>query len=200
MAWKLIDLTGKIFWDIVVLKYLSPGKNWQTEWLCKCICGKEWSVCGGKLKKGQTSCGCKRNVTHGLSHSKIYRARDGMKDRCNNFRFSTRNYISKGVTYDPAREIFENFYADMWPTYKEGLTLDRIDFTGNYCKENCRRLTIQAQQNNRSDNVRITHKGKKQTLPDWARELNIKQATLLYRVKHNILIDSPLNNGRTSKR
>lgn len=41
----------------------------------------------------------------------------------------------------------------MWPTYQEGLSIDRIDWNWNYCKENCRWADKFTQNNNRSNNI-----------------------------------------------
>ena len=55
-------------------------------------------------------------------------------------KLSLKNYKSKGITYDPRWEKFENFIQDMGerPLGKE---LDRIDNTKGYFKENCRWVT-----------------------------------------------------------
>lgn len=51
-----IDLTGKRFGDLIVIKYDKNGK-----WLCICDCGNETYVASGNLNNGFTkSCGCKR--------------------------------------------------------------------------------------------------------------------------------------------
>lgn len=42
----------------------------------------------------------------------------------------------------------ENFYEDMVER-PEGMTLDRVDVNGNYCKENCRWADWSTQMKNR---------------------------------------------------
>ena len=49
-------------------------------------------------------------------------------------------------------------YEDMSKSYKEWLTLDRIDVKWSYCKENCRWATMKEQQRNRGNNVRYKWK------------------------------------------
>ena len=67
---KLIDLTGKTFGRLKVIKraddYVSPNGNRTVRWLCECSCGKSQPiiVVGNKLKNGWTkSCGCLREET-----------------------------------------------------------------------------------------------------------------------------------------
>lgn len=60
---KFIDLTGKIFGELTVIKraedlVLKSGKP-RTQWLCKCSCGNESVVSSQSLMQGTTvSCGC----------------------------------------------------------------------------------------------------------------------------------------------
>lgn len=56
---KAIDLTGKKFGRLTVIKRIGRDKYYHSTWLCKCECGKE-KICNGKyLKEGKTkSCGC----------------------------------------------------------------------------------------------------------------------------------------------
>ena len=75
---KLIDLTGKRFGRLFVIKRISnKGKKW-IHWLCRCDCGVVKSINGDALKNGGTkSCGClkkdlgswNRGITGNLSHS-----------------------------------------------------------------------------------------------------------------------------------
>jgi hypothetical protein len=60
MASNFIDLTGKRFGRLTVLRRL--GKTFQARWLCVCDCGKEHSPLGSNLRNGNvTSCGCYRH-------------------------------------------------------------------------------------------------------------------------------------------
>lgn len=55
------DLSGKFFGEIEVLRFDEKSKGTGNKrWICKCSCGKEWSVLGYNLKNGNIkSCGCK---------------------------------------------------------------------------------------------------------------------------------------------
>ena len=71
-----------------------------------------------------------------------------MKCRCNNpNQHDYQYYGGRGITYDPAWETWEGFLADMG-LRPDGMTLDRIDVDGPYCKENCRWADAQTQGSN----------------------------------------------------
>jgi hypothetical protein len=60
----LIDLTGKIFGRLTVIRRTSRGerKNKQACWLCKCVCGNKTVVGSADLRRKHAtkSCGCYR--------------------------------------------------------------------------------------------------------------------------------------------
>jgi len=93
-----------------------------------------------------------------------------------------KNYGGRGILYDPKWETFEGFWEDMGDTWKEGLSLDRVDNNGNYCKENCRWATIKVQARNKRTNRYITYKGETKTLSAWAEELNIPRSAITARL------------------
>jgi len=68
-------------------------------------------------------------------------------------------YGGRGINSD-AWEYFIDFYDDMYESYLEHVkefgekdtSLDRIDVNGNYCKENCRWVTLKEQAGNKRTN------------------------------------------------
>lgn len=58
-----IDLSGKIFGLLTVLNENGrAATGGGIMWLCRCRCGKETTVCGADLRRGETvSCGCARH-------------------------------------------------------------------------------------------------------------------------------------------
>lgn len=70
---KLIDLTGKTFERLTVIKRdFSKPNNKKAMWLCKCQCGKEVIVGGDHLRNGHTkSCGCLQKEKAAISIKSI---------------------------------------------------------------------------------------------------------------------------------
>ena len=66
--------------------------------------------------------------------------------------------------------------------YKDDLTIDRIDSSKDYSPDNCRWITIQEQQSNKSSNHWITYKGEIKTLLQWSKELRMWHGTIRHRL------------------
>ena len=66
--------------------------------------------------------------------------------------------------------------------YRNDLTLDRIDNDKGYSPDNCRWVTPSQNCCNRSTTHFVTAFGKRQSLMEWSRELNISYNTLKKRV------------------
>lgn len=91
------------------------------------------------------------------------------------------NYASKGINLCDRWLVFSQFAEDMGPRPSKEYSIDRINNSKGYFKENCRWATRQEQANNTDANVRIEINGKNQTLSEWARELGINRATMQVR-------------------
>jgi predicted nucleic acid-binding Zn ribbon protein len=117
--------------------------------------------------------------THGMSQSKPYAVWKTMRNRC---KHPTHNryasYGGRGIKVCEEWESFDTFWADMGATYSEGLTLDRIDPDGDYCKENCRWISQKEQQRNRRNNAVVNSKYGVMTLAELAEVSGIKYQTL----------------------
>lgn len=132
----------------------------------KCNCGNEFRTQIQSVKKRVTkSCGCYHkesatilNTIHGLGNHILYNVWSNMIKRCINPKCkSYKDYGERGIKVCERWRDINNFIEDMYPTFKEGLTLDRIDVNGNYEKSNCRWTTRAIQARNtrilRKDNT-----------------------------------------------
>lgn len=118
--------------------------------LCRCECGNSKRVLRGNLMAGYTqSCGCLQKertsaatTTHGLRHTELYKIWRAMKTRCYNPNHRAyRWYGAKGIVVCDSWQTFDGFVVDMGKGYAPGLSIDRINPKGNYCKENCQWLS-----------------------------------------------------------
>lgn len=58
---KLIDLSGKYFGYLKVIKRSANTKDGKAAWLCECKCGTRKVIAASNLRRGDTiSCGCMR--------------------------------------------------------------------------------------------------------------------------------------------
>ncbi len=130
--------------------------------------------------------------THGESKTHAYKAWNQMLARVrnpNNNRF--QSYGARGINFDPRWEKYENFIADMGPRPK-GMTLDRIDNNGNYCKENCRWASLIEQGRNRSTNRLLTHNGVTLCATAWAERAGIPYKTFHYRIQRGWSVEKAI--------
>lgn len=138
-------------------------------------------------------CKGQRYITHGLNKSGIYHSWQMMKDRCTNKNAQFFNrYGGRGITYPKKWETFEQFLKDMGNSWKPYLTLERIDNNKGYSKQNCRWATRYEQQQNKSNSIILEYKGKKQSLSQWSKELNISYQTIYTRYYRNMPIEKIL--------
>jgi hypothetical protein len=106
-----------------------------------------------------------------------------MKSRCESPSASGfRKYGGKGVRVCERWQDYANFLADMGecPSQKHGI--DREDNAKGYEPGNCRWATQKEQQNNRTNNRRLTFRGETLTLMQWTERLGVKRGTIAARI------------------
>lgn len=167
------DLVGKRFGHLTVKALLGRAKSKKDRraiykiWISVCDCGKIVTHRQSTLKMGLVqSCGCKQRASslsvllgrvrkHGATSKthplyRVYRTWRAMKSRCQNpFVASYPNYGGRGIMVCERWNKFEAFRDDMAPSWKPGLTIDRIDPNGNYEPSNCRWATPLEQSANK---------------------------------------------------
>lgn len=138
---------GDVFGRLTVLNPGPKANDGRTTWECKCACGNTKVVKGKYLKRGETkSCGCLHlegnNIRHGMYGTPIYYSWANMMRRCySKSNKSYKDYGGKGIKVASRWHVCKNFVEDMQPTWFTGATIDRIDPTRGYSKDNCRWLT-----------------------------------------------------------
>lgn len=188
-----IDLTGQTFGRLTVIEPAGRSKRGKLVWRCTCACGeREVTAATNDLRRGNTrSCGClfreesgNRVRTHGQTGTRLYEIwRNIIRRTTQPSHHSYPDYGGRGITMCPEwRESFEAFANDMGPTYRDGLSIDRIDVNGHYQPDNCRWATPTQQSRNMRRNRLVTAWGQTRTLSEWAELHEINYQTLYNRI------------------
>ncbi len=197
---KKIEVTeGQKYGKLTIIQEVSPIGS-KRRILCKCDCEniKEYSM--DRVIHGRTqSCGCLRNemlFTHRNNNgtsvypkeataSKLYKIWNSMKCRC--YTVSSGAYFkygAKGIRMcDEWKNDFMAFYN--WALangYSDELTIDRIDYRGNYEPSNCRWADTKTQANNKSNVRKYEYNGELHTMTEWGEIMNINYGALWERL------------------
>lgn len=188
----VINLVWMVFGRLTVLnrKWKTPHGN--ITWECECECWNKKIVAWGNLRWWSTvSCGCyiserlkERHTTHGMKWTRPYNIYRTMISRCYNQNATNYwDYWWRWITIcNRWRESFVNFWEDMWWSYFEWWSIDRIDTNEEYSLNNCRWTTSKEQSRNRRSNRIIKYNGEELCLMDWAKKLWISHQKLSYRI------------------
>lgn len=193
----LTNFLGIKYGKLTVVEELPsvPLKNNRKLRYAKCICecGNEKVSTWSNLKSGAIAhCGCESNK-HGGTGTKLYGVWRRINQCCFDKNYQAyKNYGLRGISICNEWRSFVNF--QQWALnsgYKQGLSIDRIDNSGNYEPSNCKWSTAQEQSSNKRNNVYIEHEGKLVTATEFGRLTNTPQSTVLYRIhkerKNNVV-------------
>lgn len=184
------NLANQKFNMLTVIAFSGRDKHGLRLWQCKCDCGNIKVILECNFATGGTkSCGCntknyraKASTTHGKSNTRTYRIWVGMLSRCRDKgRREYKFYGGRGISVCERWYKFENFILDMGECPSK-LEIDRIDTNGNYEKSNCRWASRLIQTNNTRRNRRICFNGKNLSLMQWARETNLADHVIAWRL------------------
>lgn len=194
------DLSGTAINRISVLHSIEPGvvnTNWRAVYYqCRCVCGREWPVCGRDLRAGRIrSCGCLNKTlisasrtTHGKSYSRVYRIWASMIQRCTQpSNDGWAMYGGRGVTVATQWQAsFEQFLTDVGEPPTKFHSLDRYpDPNGNYEPGNTRWATRRQQANNRRNTTKLVYGGVERALAEWADYFGVVYATFRWWYKEH---------------
>lgn len=192
------DITGQKFGRLTAVRFshwkrYSP-RNRRAYWEFVCECGNQKIADSTQVKFGSIhSCGCLQAEVRSRVHTKhgdgtpgranffLYKIWQGMKDRCE--QPSNPNYAGWGARgIKILWESYEQFRHDMLPSYVPGLTIERKDNNGHYCKDNCIWIPRGKQAQNRRDTVFLEFEGERKCLSEWARIKGMSVGVLWHRL------------------
>ncbi len=193
-----INLTGKKFGRLTVLKFSHVSRHNKACWDCICGCGNLTNVISISLINGNTkSCGCYaiqktiESVTkHGHSRvgnqTKTYRAWARMNERCSNIKSKDyKDYGGRGIfVCEDWKNDFIKFLYDMGEC-PDLCSIERINVNGNYEKTNCKWATAIEQANNKRNSKRLEYNGINITVSEWARKIGMHRGSLQNRIDKN---------------
>lgn len=186
---KIINIWDK-FGKLKIVKILPSIEQYWKKWRYveyKCECWNLWKIKVVRLNQWTKSCWClqinssKENKKHWMHNTRIYKIYQWIQQRCYNPKASWYKYYWwRWIRCE--WKSFEEFYKDMKKWYLDNLTIERIDNNLNYCKENCKWITLSEQLKNRRNTVKLKYKWKELMIKDWSKELWISKNTILDRI------------------
>jgi hypothetical protein len=185
-------------WEVIV--EVGRSKHNKRVWACKCLlCDNIYNITQDNLitlkTKMCTLCSReKRSLKIKKEDHRLYSTWKSMRNRCNNTKnHNYHNYGGRGIKVCEYWNTFENFLRDMESTFKEGLTLDRIDVNSGYYLTNCRWASIEEQANNKRDSLKLFYRGEYYTEALLAKKTGVSRTTIQVRRNNGWSVEEMVN-------
>jgi len=188
---------GCVIGDLTILQE-TVSESTERAWLCECSCGdivvRKYSTlrCCKSEDRGRCDRCNKEFVAEAerkypKGHRELYGIWKSMNSRCHDpSNLNYKNYGGRGITVcpdwrDTDTENFLNFIKDLKARPSKKHSLDRIDNSKGYSKDNVRWATQKEQTRNTRRNSLLTYDGTTMCVQAWAEHLGVKENTLTYR-------------------
>lgn len=184
MAGKHINIAGKKYNKLTALEYQG-----NQNWLFNCDCGKQIIRRASDVKRGAIQSCSKICTTGNPSKHPLYQTWDGIKKRCYQKNATGyKNYGKRGIKMcDRWKTSFWAFVEDMGDKPFKQCSIERLDNSKDYCKENCIWASSKEQAENRRNNIYIIYKDEIYTLYNLCKLLKLKHSTVYWRLKKSCL-------------
>lgn len=175
---KKIQMVGRRFDKLLVVKQVDNGKSPQSKYLCDCDCGGTVVKTGDYLRrKDHQNCGCENlSITHGMSSDPLFLTFKSMHNRCQTHPKYVNIFVCEEWALD--EEGFLTWKTHMGPK-PEGYSIEREDNNCPYAPWNCSWESCKTQARNRSSSryLKSLTTGHIDAGVYWSKELGIPIST-----------------------
>lgn len=187
---RVIRMEGQKFGELTVVARASRNARGYITWRCRCACGEEVVIDGGKLRAGvKTQCSASKHAAlRGppltIKYKSEYQSWENMRVRCTDTTHKGyKNYGGRGIKVCQEWQSFEQFLRDMGRKPHPKYTIERTNVDGDYEPGNCRWVSRQDQNRNKRNSVFVTYQGKRMLLIDLVEQLNLSRGVVYGRLK-----------------
>jgi len=167
---------------------LYDSRKVNKERVCP-ICGKTFIYKKAKQKYCSLKCNSTAQqslVDNSGKKKRLHNIWTDMKTRCYNANTPVFKYYgAKGIKVcDIWKNSFKSFYE--WALsngYEDDLSIDRINYEGDYEPDNCRWADLFQQANNKTNNKWVSYNGETKTIGQWEKETGLTWDIIDWRLK-----------------
>lgn len=186
-------------------KRVTPTREMTLTLARCCHCGHEAVVTKQNVERanraGRKHCArCVEDTFHHMTDTRFWSIWKGMKARATdplNPDYSRYGGAGRGVCSEWLD--FKNFYRDMFDDYRDDLTIDRVDNTQGYSKDNCRWISIFEQQANKSNNRLVEYQGEQMHLAEFCRRAGVSRGAVVPRLDKGMTGDEAMADYAKSR-